>query len=919
VYAQESVVVKIRDMGRGMELLPSPYRNDPEAVSLSSNMRSLQQGVATTRFGTTEFIDYNTSAILANAESVADLPLKGDSSAIIFAAGGNWYWSHYGKRVNGKMQFLSAPTTPRRIERYSPGNVSYNAGTVDLSFSMTKNTRHLLPGDTLVVEDNNDTFVVRYVVSDVIMVADSVNDITSTTTSDWHAWGSYNGENPYLYTSGDLCYTGDNQTPPQVIYSHNDTILSRPLLMVDSFYVDGILNFYVDSADGDQVRSSYEISNNDTVISEIQLVSRRAGWEINEWLQTATDQPVTYFVRIGWWQNNIKNKAKFFPIRGNSDTSMYLSAWYVSDTLGNTTLWRDSTLAGHGLRMQDTMRNSDMASSQWAYIYTATGFYDVVVSDEDTDTIQFYGRGAVLAITDTSTFYIDPDTFYTGMYYIHLTADDVEFNSYGVGTSVTHYNAYRSIYLGESPITQDQLPVTDTISSFWIRDIGWGRLEYWYTIRSTKPVFTIDAQYVNKSFYPVRYGEMSNDTLFIVTSSADFSMLADVSSVKTANWELVKIGMPEWSGISSWNNPEQLVAWGDTASPAVLSRAYPNDPWNWTALNDLIVGDPATPIVGATGYRDQILTFKDASMDGFNGSVWEEISLSDGLAGERAIAKKNDRVFWLDRGDLKTIARRDFTGLSVTTLSTALRPAFQAWTAGNYNADAVPFTVNPQAKHLSSLVYNPYDEHLYLFFPEGSSSANNKCLTFDLERNQWDGYWDLGVNDAFWMEFDDTMKVVCASSGSGFASDSALIFAIDNVHEDIANDATADIAVDAQRKSHKFWVTDQSGFPIEAKLKTVRILHRGDSDALGADSYFKIRSNYNVGGLLTAAHDSVAITLPGTQGDYTQFWRPSKDQTGTYWQYDLTINGVTTTPAPYSIYGIDLEFIPVGRDDNGKL
>lgn len=949
VWAQETVIVKVRDMSRGMELLPTPYRNDPEAISLSENFYSLQPGVAVTRFGTTELINYDsffvdgtdtTFPVAADAESVVDFALKSDSSAIVFAAGGNWYWSFYGKRINGKMNFQSAPlAVARRIDRYSPGTASYSEGTIDISFGLTKNTRHLQPGDTLVVETNNDTFVVKYVISDVAIVADSVNDLTTTTNSAWHAWGSYGGSEPFLYSSGEYLYTGDNQSPPQVIYNWQDTLFMRPLRQVDSFRVDGIINFYIDTTDdGDTLRKSYEIVSNDTIIKEIQLVSRRAGWRTDEWLFDITlfgDAPTAYFVRLGWHQAaDVANIAKYFPISGNSDTAMYLSAWYVSDTLGNSvdSVWRDSLLSGHGLRMQDTMDNSDITNSPWAYIYTAVGTFDVVVQDKNTDTIELFGRGAVMRITDTSTFFVDPDTFWTGMYYIHLTADDITFPAYGVGPTVSTRIVTRKPDLGEPLLIQNELPVGDTIIASSVECNAFRHFRripeacnYYYTVRSTKFKETIDAEFVNKSFFPVRYAEMAliadtNDDgsfpLYIVTATASFAMLADVSSAKTVNWELVRIGMPEWSGMTSWGNPDQLVAWGDTALPSLVSAATAGQPWDWTVTNDLVVGDPSDPTIAVLGYDELLMAFQDATIQGFNGETWVEISLSDGLVGSRAIAKRNKEVFWLDRGDLKVIARRDFQGHSIRSLSDALVPAFRGWTAANYNVDVVPFTVNPKTKHLSVLTYNQFDEHLYLFFPEGGSLVNNKCLTFDLKRNQWDGLFDLAVADAFFMEFDDTMKVICVASDSGSLTDTVLVFAIDNVYEDFATDAAQDIAIDAQRKSHKFWVENQRGEIMESTLKLVRILHRGNSNALAANSRLVMRSNQNMSGLEFAARsDSVDLSVPSTQGDQVQFWRPSGGQTGTYWQWDLIIKGVTTTPAPYSIYGMDFEFITVGRDD----
>ena len=912
-------MVTVKDFGQGMTPAVTPFRNDPQGIIYSENFFSLSPDGRQLRYGVAELIDYDSIVVAVTDSSEIDALTNyappNDSGSLVFMAGSHWWYNYYGERITGRIiKHVDTIQGARRIERYHGGTIQVTAGSNQIKGSGTRFIRHLASGDTLIAADNNDTFVVRQVVSDTLLLADSLTDLTADGSTTWKAYPAYSGEMPYLYASGDYCFTGSPTTKPQVIYTHNDSLFIRPLVMVDSFYVDSVYSFYADSLGGNEIRTGFQITGNDTIISSIKLVSKRSNWEPNEWLETFNETPVTYFVRIGWHVAGETVRGKFHPIKGNTINEMFLHRWYVSDTLGNATLWRDSTLSGKGFRMQDTMTTTYVQTNPWAYIYTAVGAFETIVDDENTGSITMYGRGAVMKITDTSTFFIHPDSIcFDGMYFVHLTTDASSFPSYDISSITTNtYTITRDLCSTRPtrPLTQDELPSGDTIiSSVEYPDQnaanqGAPCSRWVYTIKSTRGNITpVEADYVNKSYFPIQYAVMDNDTLYMVSSTAEFNMLAGHDSVITSDWEFLKAGMPSFAGMASWGNTEQLVAWGDSSAGSIVSMAAPGEPWDWSAQRDLIVGDPAEPVTGALGYDDEMVFWKSHSMVGYANGVFSERSQTDGLVGPRAFKGLSKEVFWLDVDGLKWMSRRDFNGYSIKKISGAMDPVFNTWSSSVYGSERVPFTINPAYRHKAVLEYSTRDEHLYLFFPEGTDTVNTKCVTFTRD-GKFDGYFSIRAADAEWMVFNDTARIVIASP------DSSLIGGMDFSYNDYG------AGFDSKLTSSRFWITDKNGWPVIATLKSIKGLFYGTSGGFdsGRVSLYANNSMTNESNADTAYHGSITNFLNVTLGTNFYIDYVSTDLTGTYWNWEIFTAGKTSSASVFEPYELQFEFIPVGRE-----
>jgi hypothetical protein len=903
--AQQSgtVVIPVHNFGRPMEPISQAFTNDPERIVLSKNFYSTQPRARQTRNGVVTAFNYS-SLKTAPVDALTTLEPQTDSAAVVFMAGGKWWWSFYGLRATGEIQYVSSMGTPREVHPYSPGTVSIGEGTRNMEGTGTYFTRYLQAGDTLYVDSPSDTFIVRAVVSDIFLVVDSVGNLDTHIFDEWQASRVYAGADPFLYPSGEMVYSGSVKDKPQVLFNKDDTVFLRPLVMVDSFYVDAIAPLhYRDTSGSAELRRSYANAGTDTVVEEIQLISRRASWLRDQWLATSEGAPVSYFVRLGWWDSDNDQWGRFYTIRGNSDTSMYLASWY-----------RDSLVTGVPVNVQlsrgDSMKTADVALSPWAYIYTSVGAFDVAVPDSATGSANLYGRGAVWRTIDPAPFLIDTAEFYNNLYFLHLTRDDISFPAYTAGfTVIKVYTIDRIVaenctdIRSRNPLTQDQLPLGDTIIGYREeREILPGRCDNMHgiwTIRSTNPKKPVQAQFVNESFYPVRNARRNGDTLWIVTSAADLAMVADTSIRSTANWEIVKVGMPSWAGMTSWSNPPQLVAWGDTNSLSLLSSAGANDPWNWVANNDVVIGvNPSEPVVGVLGFDDQLLAFKHTSITGFDGSRYTDISQGHGLIAKDALVADNKQAFWADVDGIYTIARRDFSGYTIQKISAALDPVFNTWSAGYFGSSVVPFAVNPAKRNQMVLRKNKFDDHLYLWFAADSSATNNRCLTYSLARNEWDGLFTTGASAAMPFVWKDTTCLMYARNDTAMVMRTSLNW----------NDNG--VGITSELKSGRFWVSGQSNWPMWSRLYRVRFAGRG-SDLLFDTLRLVVSVNSGVNGTLTSTSaDSVNIDMSNSVADGQFTWYPSKAMVGTYWDWRIYVDGGTTGTlfAPYELL---FEFVPL--------
>lgn len=927
------VVFRVRNFGGPFAPVVHPYQNNPELLTLSYNFMSIQPGSRQLRTGITQLIDYDSmmSIMLDPVDSttkpidaIRPFYFKNDSSALVFCSRGLWYWSYWAERKYGRMTwiggryFYDTNVVIREIRPYSPGTITLNVTDDTIYGTGTRFVRDIAPGDMLFAEAFQDSFTVLHVISDTRLIVDSNWGMALTSepysVRRWYQDGYWAASDstfaPFLLQSGDLMYSGTPLTPTQIIFKDDeDSLRMRTLGIVDSFYIDTIYTRYpADTASFDTVyHRNWEIlASGDTVVRMLQIVSRsKIGvWQYDQWLSNISDGPEAYYVRLGYQDSNVWDAGKFFQIAGNTDTSLFLYAWYTDDSTYSTA-WSNKVFKGHGLNLGD-WPDSSVIEGTWGYIYASCGNARTVLADDSTDTIKILSRGAMFMLVD-STPPISPDTFYTGMYFIRLTGDDVGFPAYvetqGYKKTRGEKASCRAVeqqgyqpYLGQYEVVLSKKKVDN------------GRLGCWYEYvivdTTTKYQVTRDAEFLGRRSFPIRFAEQDGDTLFFTSGIA--SDLRDTTIQTTANWELIRVSMPWFSGIVEWNNPPQLVGWGDSTGGSILSFSNPGDPWNWSVQNDVMVGqNPSEPIVSCLGYDDQLVIFKAHSMIAFDGSRFSELSMTDGLVGPRAAIGLNKEIYWLDVDGVKRMKRRDFSGYTIEKISTALDPILNAWNYQYYGTDVVYTTLNPRYRYLSVMAHDQRNQHLYLFFPDGSNTKNTQALTYNLQSGEWDGVHNIRASDAVWTNVRDTSRIVFGSP------DSAMILALDYGWRDLPSKAGDSVwtGIDGILRGGKFWLTDESGWPVDSKVGTVRLFWRG---AAGAMDTARVKIVGEDAMMESFALNSVG---PVSIKDTVSIFRPSADKVSRYWYWEITTEGDHYNGNIFMPYMMEIELIPTGRDD----
>lgn len=927
-----TVVFTVNKFGGPMQPVLPPYQNNPEAIVISSNMYSLQPGGRQLRHGTANLVDYLDvkDTVTAAVDALAHFVPTSDSGAIVVAAGGRWYRHFTGSRwVCDK--FYCWTDTFTQIREIRPYSGASNDSLFLLEDSVvgvgTRFVRDVAPGDKLVRIVGTDTGTVELVLSDTKLRMASAWSANDTLLSDYAFSRSYTSAGddvPFLLPSGNGLYTGNYVTDPQVIYPKEDNLFIRRMGIVDSFLIDSIYSIYPDSApqwDSVSRRSwdtlQYPVSDSVIFVSEFQLVSRRKAWAHNEWLESVADVPESYYLRVGY-----EDKTSFYQIAGNSDTAIYCMAWFVDtiplDSNNNDNDWNDSLYGGHGSDLSDIPAASDVVGT-WGYIMSSAGISRTVVPDDSTGTVNILGRGAMF-FTDDASFPIDSTAAYSDMLFIHLTGNDVNWNAYADSTS-THLYDYRLYRKADEPA-----PSVPTNDSLMETNDGWyfcyqisskpsqgnfrlepeqpysswcPATEYVYRTARTN-IKTEQARAIGNSYFPVRYIEQNGDTLFFVTGVS--SGLTSSDTAQTNSWEVVKVGMPQWAGMAEWNTPPQLVAWGDTASPSMLSFSGVNEPWNWSATNDVLVGNNTVdPIIACAGYDNQLVVGKHRSLLSYANGAFRELSQTVGVVGRRGMIGLNTELFLQDVGGTYMMDRRDLSGYSVKKISWPLDPIFNAWSITYYGGSVAWAKINQSYRYKSVLSYNHRDNHLYVFFPAGSATSNSHCLTYDVQQQQWDGYFDIAASDAIWGTVRDTARIIMGSP------DSALIFGMDYAWNDYHKDTIAaqGTGIDAVLRSGYFWVPDEQGFPMESKLKQIRLHWRGAAASLDTAVVRLVGES---------GTDEFALT-GSTIGDYTDVFRSSSDNISTYWYWEISTEGQDAQGNIFFPHQMQIEMIPVGKDD----
>lgn len=928
------VVVTVRDFGRGMTPILPPFANDPSAIVLSQNMYSTQPGSRQIRFGFVQTVpsaDSNLVDSVHGIDAMAYFTPASDSGSLLYACGGKWYYTAVGIRKYRYQlpyypyYFIWLAETLQVSSEIRPlaygDSVSVKQDSLTVYGYGTRFTRDLAPGDTIILGAAlNPAWArrVAHVISDRVLTVDSAWQSNNVETG-WGSTRSYDTTSkPFIMQSGDYAFTGTGLIPTQSIHTKPDKsgLYLRELQAVDSFYIDDIINVFSDS-----LRSNTDTTGlGQRMIREIQLVSRRKPWQYNQWSEGGSGNSQAYFVRLGFGDSSdvldetSDWRTRFYPINGNTDTSIILRTWYVdsliTDTTGDSVAWVDSIFQGLDSPfplIADTIKDSQIVGT-WGYIYNAAGNEHTILPDDSTPTATLLGRGAVWVLTGSNASLIDPETFYDGMYWLHLTGDDISFPAFR-DSSNTHVYYWTSDWYGSREPRPKPPGVDDSLIISWTIERGGAHgtsRRITYAIYTNLPLVTSDEFLTAANgYYPVRYAYLidssgtANDTLVIVTGTAILG-LNDATVQSTQNWELVRAGMPRFGGMAGYGQYNQLVGWGDSAGTSILSFSDELNPFDWPVTNDVQVGtNPADPIIDVVGYDDQLVIFKSHNITAYPG--FKELSLSDGLVGPRAVVGLNKYLYWLDVDGVKRMARRDFSGYSVEKISKDLDPVFNSWNSAQFGSDiSVPFSINPSYRNRAVMVHNQRDQHLYLFFPEGDSSYNTNCLTYGLETGQWDGYFTLPASDAIWATIRDTSRVLMGSP------DSAVVTALDYAYNDNGS------AIPIDLKSGRWYVSDQDGWPLDARLDRIRLRVKGTTT--GSDTLRVIMFG-TVDGSSRVAMDTLKITGLSTLRIYDNIKRCVSDRISPWWEWEIVHTG------PDSVFNIlqpielQMEFSPVKRSD----
>lgn len=893
--------------------------NDPSLIAFSKNMYSLRAGGRQLRTGITAITSQ--SAAAGAGKSVLLYAPSEDSSAVIFTGSGKWWYSVAGtfQYINPEIQYWkSTLDTNLEIRPYpSATQIQGYNGEDTLILTNGRAMRDFAPGDSIF--DTAGTYIgtVRCPLGDekLKLVAAMSKDTTITA---YYVSRSYDStSSPFLLQALDYAYTGTVATKPQVIYTdENDTLRMRQLGIVDSFVVDTVGFKYIE----DSTRYSYDslVGTTKYMIHEAMFVSRRAGWEPGQWKLDAQGNPATYYLAVGHYFDDSKvSKTRYYPIMNNNDSAIIVQTWYVDTLIAGTKEWSDSIFLDLGSRftpnLEDTLHDS-LVIGDWAYIVSSAGDYRVCINDGNSPTATLLGRGAVWLLTGSDASIISPDSFLTGLYYLHFTRNDVTFPSYKQYPYSTYsFNQDWWIGLGQPEPAVPGVPSGDEITNIgpW-RDVTSGYItHYQRTITVVTSRNTVKEEYAtaSKGFYPVRYAFFvdssgtANDSLFIVTGVSN--ALSDTSQVTTANWELVKVEMPNFVGMEE--SFRTLYAYGDSLSPGTIFSSGPAVPggaghWSWVGTRDVTIGSASDPIRAMLGWDDQLVVWKLGSFYGYDGNQFTELSKTYGCVGPRAVCANDKEVFWLDVSGPKRMQRGQFRAYENQPIDAGMKSVFNSWSANIYGTNVVPTRLNPAARGRSVFINNPRDHHLYLIYAEHGSDTPNRTLTYNLDARAWDGYFTVGANDAAWMTVRDTARIVLAMN------DSTFIMGMDYIYYDALSTSTG---IDADLYSHYFWKADELGHPMFSRL-VGGVLEYTFTGAGVTTAYVMVSSDST-----TAMVDTfnIAPTSGGLPKRQRMSFYSGKNLVGTKFQWELTTDAADTTGSSslFMPEQLILDFEPIRR------
>lgn len=672
-------------------------------------------------------------------------------------------------------------------------------------------------------------------------------------------------------------------------------------------------------------------------LKSFQVVSRRKAWFTNEWRQAIDGAPEAFYVRLGPTSGQNAARAKYLTIAANDDTSLFLNTWFVQDTclgfdsVAGNAFWNDSLYGGKGLDFDDTLVQSGIVGT-WGYIYAAAGTPEPIVQDTATDLLYILGRGAMCFTVDST---LDTADFQNGLYFLRLTADDVGWPAFKLQTEreqgievvvIDNWDqpvlsdddsliSTRAVWAGWAYIQRDQYSqkvyqrVTDYYYNYataeWaFRNWQPGRYDVGdrikrsteYKIRRGKNVYKEqDALYLRKDYaFPIVYTLNNGDTCFFITGAS--GMLEDIDTVTTANWEIVRARMPNFREMQPSIAGGGLIGWGDTLAVATMSFSESNNPWRFSALNDILVGDPSDPITAAAVYDNQILAFKHNSITSVtNGNL---LSAGLGAVGRNAVALHDKWVFFASEDGVYRMERRDYYGYSQVPISRVLDPVYQGWSNQANPTHEVPISIKRQFLENLTLRYNQHDHHLWMWLPNDSIGGLGIALTYNTESGVWDGAQGIPAGAVTAAVVRDTSRLLIGSV------DSAYVFALDYTYNDDGDTINGSI------RSKPFAIRDDAGRKLRVKLHSLSVTSQALDGAI--DSVVVIvRKRADI---LSAQRDhtfrlGASLTSPTLQ-QRTEVFYPNQVIIGRDWEWLLYAYGAAAA-STYTPIELEFEWIAV--------
>lgn len=928
VALAEPITVTIDPSG-GMNPAVGGYSGDPNTIILSKNMYTV--GLSKSRQMRPGLKRINDSVPDKNSGVDAKVIYEpsNDSNGVVFCSGGLWYFgatgvqAHYDKHEGYTYDTVFVPGV---ITPYPEGDsifvdsssADYGGNTVAAIYGRgTHFTRYILPGDTIIMaNDSIDTGIVAYVWGDTVLELSARTKSGNDTLNagGWSFRRAYDPTvTPFLLSVGDEVVTGSIADQPQYIFTDPDSAVRiAPGGIVDSFLIDSVIYLFNDTLLKNytvQDLSNVAGANDDTVVTSVVLVSRAksAEWGLRNFAQSSNGLN-SYYVRLGKGRTSAAAfyGHKYFTILDNNDSAIFIGALNFSAAAQATLGYTLKDLNGLG-------SFGTLAQGTWGYIYASAGVPKTIRDDDDTPTATIRYGGAIWSVNDaTFASGVDVDSLKAaGLLFLQIT--DQNFTTPAIDTGIIwSKTTYRVVHCGEpAPTTPAGWVLVTTL----LGDGHTGSCLDWYWYVRTDEI-VIEGQQafaIGGLFFPITDIMKGGDTVAFETG---VTVDPDGSDITTANWQIVKVELPHWSGMTSWGNPTQLVGWGDTLAPSrvSMSNTVSDALFDFNIGSDIIASDKSSnPVMVMLGYDDQLIIGLRWSIASFVDGVFGEITQDIGVVSRNAMYGSNKEVFFVSDLGVYQLARRSLSAHAVTPISQNLDPVFQALDPTQYGRMRVPFYVNPAATDKIVLGYNRRDDHLVLSFPQGTDTENSATITRNQRTGKWDGYFDFGIATMASGVLGDTNRFLMGSP------DSAFVFAFSDAYADFNSGLPTGLL-----QSGWFWMNDQSGFPIMTRLVKMRVAVRGDGYSLDS-AVMHVIGDRGVSNLTTTeSFDIEPIAIfditdsVRTRARTFNLWS-QKNLAAVFWGWEIRpVGAPATTDALSAIFEVEhmyLQFEPVGKDD----